>query len=260
MARTMSGSLNKVWRRQLSRCLLSSVAGMALAGCVSTEELYAEYDAIACPVRLDTSQQNPSIIEVATRDSFRWEQSVYFEFDQSFVDSTAAELIDRDIKVLLRFPSLHVSVQGFTDRIGSERYNDDLSSRRVNAVTDYLVKNGVSENRIVLSPRGKGIEGIAGNDNTSRQRNRRVELMLLDAKRHAIPLLLDPALVAGTIPGVVNDPVKGSEPGLEAASPADAAGAKPDAEPDDKPIPAPAPARAPISHPIPSPTAAPTAH
>jgi len=194
--------------RRLVGVLSALYVAATLSACVSTEELYAEYDVLDCPVRLDVTQDRSSIIDVATKDSFRWEQAVYFEFDKAQMSKTAQDLIDRDIVVLLRFPTLHVSVQGFADRIGSDAYNRELSSQRVDAIADYLVANGVKANRIVKNPRGEGLPSIVANDTDARERNRRVELMLLDADRRAIPLLLDPGLLS--LP---------SEPGLEAAKP-----------------------------------------
>jgi len=48
-----------------------------------------------------------------------------------------------------------VTIVGYTDRIGSEAYNQKLSERRANAVKDYLVSHGVSANRLSAVGRGE---------------------------------------------------------------------------------------------------------
>jgi OOP family OmpA-OmpF porin len=72
-------------------------------------------------------------------------------------------------------PGLRVEVQGFTDSIGTEEYNQGLSERRANAVKDYLVERGVNPEKI--SAKGYGeLNPVASNDTKEgRALNRRVE-------------------------------------------------------------------------------------
>jgi len=206
MARTISGFRHNISIVSVIQSCAVLFAAVSLTACVSTEELYAEYDDLDCPVRIDATQQQPTIVEVATKTSFRWEQAVHFEFDDVSLNQQAKKLLDRDVAVLIRFPSLHVSLQGFADRKGPEKYNDELSARRAAAVAAYLEERGIVENRIVQSGRGEGLPSIVADDDTARQRNRRVELMLLDAQRKPIPLLLDADLVAKTKPKIATTP------------------------------------------------------
>ena len=87
------------------------------------------------------------------------------------------EILQQAVDVLKRYPQLSVSVDGHTDAIGSDEYNQSLSERRSKVVYDYLIANGIEAGRLV-GPNGFG-EGrpIDTNDTAEgRARNRRTEL------------------------------------------------------------------------------------
>ena len=90
----------------------------------------------------------------------------------------ARERLAKISGVVLAYPGLHLEVEGHTDSIGSEEYNQSLSERRAQAVRDYLVQQGTAAGAIVA--RGLGMsEPVATNDTAEgRQQNRRVELIL----------------------------------------------------------------------------------
>jgi outer membrane protein OmpA-like peptidoglycan-associated protein len=73
---------------------------------------------------------------------------------------------------------LHVAIEGHTDSVGSDQYNQDLSEHRAEAVRDYFVQQGISSSAVEARGFGKS-EPIASNDTAEgRQQNRRVELVL----------------------------------------------------------------------------------
>jgi outer membrane protein OmpA-like peptidoglycan-associated protein len=79
---------------------------------------------------------------------------------------------------VLAYPSLHIAIEGHTDSIGSDDYNQQLSERRAQAVRDYFVQQGINSSAVEARGYGK-TEPIASNDTTEgRQQNRRVELIL----------------------------------------------------------------------------------
>jgi outer membrane protein OmpA-like peptidoglycan-associated protein len=80
-----------------------------------------------------------------------------------------------------RNPQRLASIEGYTDSVGSDSSNQDLSDRRARAVMDALVSLGVDAGR--LSPQGHGEDSpVAGNDTASgRQQNRRVEVVFAAA-------------------------------------------------------------------------------
>jgi outer membrane protein OmpA-like peptidoglycan-associated protein len=90
----------------------------------------------------------------------------------------ARERLAKVSGIVLAYPSLHVAIEGHTDSIGSDDYNQQLSERRAQAVRDYFVQQGINSSAVEAHGYGK-TEPIASNDTTEgRQQNRRVELIL----------------------------------------------------------------------------------
>ena len=100
---------------------------------------------------------------------------------------------------------------GYTDPIGSERYNEDLSRRRAQAVQEYLVQKGVSQERIVTE--GRGEQNLVTGGDCSKLKgqklircfepNRRVEIEVYGEREVAATEGQQPAAGAtsGTTPG-----------------------------------------------------------
>lgn len=105
-----------------------------------------------------------------------------FDFDKATLTERGKEDLDRIVEAARRSEETRVQVTGYTDRIGPESYNEDLSRRRAQAVRDYLVENGVAEEAISLAAMGEqnpvvSCEGLAGNALISCLRpNRRTEV------------------------------------------------------------------------------------
>ncbi len=71
-----------------------------------------------------------------------------FDFDKYVIKPQYYRLLDQVVSVLKQNPSLKVEVQGHTDNFGSGAYNRKLSDRRARAVMNYLIKNGIDEERL----------------------------------------------------------------------------------------------------------------
>jgi outer membrane protein OmpA-like peptidoglycan-associated protein len=90
----------------------------------------------------------------------------------------ARERLAKVSGIVLAYPSLHLQVEGHTDSVGSDEYNQQLSEKRADAVRDYIVQQGISAQSIEAKGFGK-TDPIASNETTEgRQQNRRVELVL----------------------------------------------------------------------------------
>ncbi len=73
---------------------------------------------------------------------------VHFDFDKQNIKKIFVPVLDHQVAYLKDFPLLPVTVNGHTDSMGSDEYNQKLSERRANAVRDYLIKNGIASSRI----------------------------------------------------------------------------------------------------------------
>ncbi|MBW2096908.1 MAG: OmpA family protein, partial [Deltaproteobacteria bacterium] len=85
-------------------------------------------------------------------------------------------ILDDVVRILRKNPSMKLEIQGHTDNRGSAKYNRKLSGKRARAVMEYLVKKGISSDR--LSAVGYGFSRPAATNTTAQGRamNRRVEL------------------------------------------------------------------------------------
>ena len=90
----------------------------------------------------------------------------------------ARERLAKVSGIVLAYPSLHLQIEGHTDSVGTDEYNQTLSEKRAGAVRDYLVQQGIAADSIEARGLGK-TQPIASNDTAEgRQQNRRVELVL----------------------------------------------------------------------------------
>jgi outer membrane protein OmpA-like peptidoglycan-associated protein len=125
-------------------------------------------------------QQLNTILQ--TRDTARGlianMSDVLFEIGRYQLRPVARERLAKVSGIVLAYPDLRLEVDGYTDSIGSDQYNQQLSLKRAEAVRDYLLQQGVPETSIVARGLGKD-NAIASNTTAAgRQQNRRVELVV----------------------------------------------------------------------------------
>ncbi len=116
-------------------------------------------------------------IGVTVNDAGCWElKGLNFETDKADIQDKYFPILENVLKILKGEPALKIEVQGHTDNRGSAKYNQKLSERRAVAVMEYLVKHGVSKDRI--SAVGYGVTQPTASNYTEqgRQANRRVEI------------------------------------------------------------------------------------
>lgn len=105
---------------------------------------------------------------------------VLFDFDRSTLRPEASAILHPLLAMLQADPSMSIDIEGHTDWIGSDAYNQGLSQRRAQAVVNWLVAHGIARGRISAVGRGES-EPVAANDTAAgRQLNRRVEIRRRD--------------------------------------------------------------------------------
>ncbi|MGB6869118.1 MAG: OmpA family protein [Acidobacteriaceae bacterium] len=138
----------------------------------------ANSDKAAMRARL-TEQLNAVL---QTRDSARGliisMSDVLFNTGEYSLSPGAREKLAKVSGILLSYPGLAIAVGGYTDNVGSDAMNQQLSENRAGAVRDYLVQQGVTNTAVTAIGYGNS-EPVASNDNAGgRQQNRRVELVV----------------------------------------------------------------------------------
>ena len=110
--------------------------------------------------------------------------TVLFDFDDDALKDDAAQVLTELGEVLDYFTDAPVKVQGHTDSVGDPSYNQELSERRAQSVTDFLVELGIGDGRIAAEGFGEDQpvapnEHDDGSDNPEgREQNRRVEIII----------------------------------------------------------------------------------
>ncbi len=119
---------------------------------------------------------------LATRETARGlivnMSDVLFDTGQYTLKPGAREKLAKVSGILLAYPNLQLQVEGYTDNVGSQDYNQTLSERRADAVRDYLTSQGVSMTNI--SAAGYGMNDPIADNSTSegRAENRRVQMVV----------------------------------------------------------------------------------
>jgi outer membrane protein OmpA-like peptidoglycan-associated protein len=145
---------------------------------VAEIDLPPEPEQVAVPVRITSKDE--SLVLVVSGDTL-------FDFDK-FNIKPAAERSLRQAGAFLRSLRVRVAyINGYTDSIGKELYNQNLSSQRANAVAEWLKSHGYVRKGTRIEPKGYGMSNpIAPNkwpngadDPVGRAKNRRVEIILV---------------------------------------------------------------------------------
>ena len=159
---------------------LAEQAAKAQQAAAQSEQLRQQAEKEKQELRARLLQQLNSVL--ATRDTARGlianMSDVLFKTGSYELAPGARERLAKVSGILLAYPSLHVQIEGHTDSVGSDEYNQTLSENRANAVKDYFVQQAISADSIEARGFGK-TQPIATNDTPEgRQQNRRVELVL----------------------------------------------------------------------------------
>ena len=102
--------------------------------------------------------------------------TIYFEFDKSNLTSKSIQTLKSTVNALNDNSSIQITLAGHADERGTREYNLALGQRRAETVSDYLVLNGISKNRITVKSYGEERPAVSGQDEKSYSKNRRVEI------------------------------------------------------------------------------------
>lgn len=103
---------------------------------------------------------------------------VLFDFNKYTLKPEARERLAKISGILLAYPGLKLQVEGFTDSIGSDEYNQQLSDKRAESVRAYLISQGVQPDNVTSQGFGKA-DPVADNSTAQgRQLNRRVDMVV----------------------------------------------------------------------------------
>jgi peptidoglycan-associated lipoprotein len=105
---------------------------------------------------------------------------IYFDFDQSTIKAEFRTALNGHAAYLSQNPSARIVLEGHADERGTREYNIALGERRGNAVSRYLVVQGVSIEAIEVVSFGEERPVNSGHDSASLAENRRVEVRYIN--------------------------------------------------------------------------------
>lgn len=127
------------------------------------------------------SDRNGAQLEKAIQNNDQFVlEGVFFKHDSDKITGDSENILLRVVDVLKKHPDVNIEIHGYTNNLGDEAYNKDLSLRRAISVKNFLVAHGINANR--LSTFGHGEENPIADNNTAygRARNRRIEFKITD--------------------------------------------------------------------------------
>lgn len=104
---------------------------------------------------------------------------IEFESNQASLTARGRATLETIISILQQYPGAAIEISGHTDGFGAPDYNRELSRRRAGAVRDYLVKHGATQHLTIVGY-GAARPKVAGKSRSALQRNRRIEMQVLD--------------------------------------------------------------------------------
>jgi outer membrane protein OmpA-like peptidoglycan-associated protein len=131
-------------------------------------------------LRAQLLSQLNSILQ--TRDTARGlivnMSDVLFDTGSYTLKSGAREMLAKISGIVLAHPGLNLQIEGHTDSVGSDEFNQQLSERRADSVGNFLTQQGVSSSTITARGFGKTQPVVSNDTPEGRQRNRRVEIVV----------------------------------------------------------------------------------
>ena len=140
----------------------------------------AQFEADKVELRSNLLAQFNAILQ--TRDTARGlvvnMSDVLFDTGKYSLRPPAREKLAKLAGIVSGHPGLRLAVEGYTDSVGGDAYNQQLSENRSNGVRDYLTQQGMAGSSVTAKGFGK-TEPVATNDTAEgRQQNRRVEIVI----------------------------------------------------------------------------------
>ncbi|NER15768.1 DUF5723 family protein [Spongiivirga citrea] len=122
----------------------------------------------------------PEVTEEVVEQLNEYGKTILFDPDKSSFKNESFTVLQEMTAVMKQYPSARFRLEGHTDSRGEEAMNQRLSELRVNAVRDYLIKNGIDASRLEAVGLGEKFPVATNMYMAGRKQNRRVEIKLIN--------------------------------------------------------------------------------
>ena len=103
---------------------------------------------------------------------------VYFDFDKATISAAGRQVLDAAAEAVKRDQAIRIEVTGYTDTMGTQQFNLNLSRKRAEAVRDYLSRKGIPQDRMDVAWKGKEDLRVPTPNGVREPQNRRVEIVM----------------------------------------------------------------------------------
>lgn len=126
----------------------------------------AEIDEDGCPV--------PEKAELTQRGTYSF-GNIYFDIGKSAIKPDSRPVLDEAVKYMKENPRVRFEIQGHTDNVGSEEFNQKLSDERAEAVRAYMIEKGIAAERLTAKGYSMSVPAAPNDTKEGRAKNRRIE-------------------------------------------------------------------------------------
>ena len=103
---------------------------------------------------------------------------VYFKTALYDINANSKLALDKLVKVFNSYPETNILIEGHTDDVGADAYNETLSQRRATSVGNYLRSAGIASSRLTIKYYGERQPKVENTSDANRAENRRVEFAI----------------------------------------------------------------------------------
>jgi len=169
------GAIGAVVGRTLGNTALGTIVGAAVggaAGAVIGKQMDKQAE------EMKRNVPNAKVERVGEGIVVEFTDRILFDFDRYDLTAQARANLDKAIDVLKKYEDTNIEVQGHTDNKGTHKYNEKLSVRRANTVSDYLAAKGIRVSRLYTNGFGERTPKYTNETEEGRSQNRRVDFLI----------------------------------------------------------------------------------
>ncbi|MDP2599514.1 MAG: OmpA family protein [Deltaproteobacteria bacterium] len=123
----------------------------------------------------------PVSIEAPFEEKIIITQKIHFAFDKWEIRPVSYPILNDVVEVLHQYPNIRkMRIEGHTDNIGSDAYNEKLSQKRAESVRQYLIAKGIAPERLEAAGYGESTPVATNDTELGRAKNRRTEFTIVE--------------------------------------------------------------------------------
>ncbi len=127
---------------------------------------------------IDQDIEGADVERIGEGIKITFDSGILFNFDSYALTNSSEDNIGELAETLKKYEDTEILIEGHTDSIGSDEYNQRLSVERADAVADYLVNHGVAQKRVTVEGYGENQPVATNTTDAGRAQNRRVEVAI----------------------------------------------------------------------------------